>query len=154
MEAKNTLAYCSNKVLWHCAHFEAKSIRKIPIFLIYLDVLFFCSLAFFYGYFNVIELKQILSCLQANKEPFTRAMFAAKNASCQFLVVPYFVGCSAHMSIVCNLILQFYLKGLFIYKVGGCYLPSKVHRQYFSIIFNEKKWAVYSIKYSICFIGL
>jgi hypothetical protein len=34
-------------------------------------------------------------------------------------------------------------------KIGVCCLPSIVHTHYFSIIFNEKKCALYSIKYSI-----
>ncbi len=52
--------------------------------------------------------------------------------------VPYFIEYSAHMSIVCTFILQFYLNILFMNKVGECYIPSIVHMQYFSIIFNEK----------------
>ncbi len=52
--------------------------------------------------------------------------------------IPYFIEYSAHMSIVCTFILQFYLNTLFMNKVGECYLPSIVPRQYFSIIFNEK----------------
>ncbi len=35
-------------------------------------------------------------------------------------------------------ILQFYMNTLFRNKAGECYLPSRVHTQYFSIIFNEK----------------
>ncbi len=42
------------------------------------------------------------------------------------------------MCIVHTLILQFYLNTLFMNKVGECYLPSIVCRQYFSITFNEK----------------
>jgi hypothetical protein len=53
------------------------------------------------------------------------------------------------MSIVCTFILQFYLNTLLMNKIGVCCLPSIVHAQYFSIIFNEKKCALYSIKYSI-----
>ncbi len=53
--------------------------------------------------------------------------------------VPYFIMYSAHTSIVRTVILQFYPNTLFMNKVGECYLPSKVHRQYFSIIFNGKK---------------
>ena len=37
-----------------------------------------------------------------------------------------------------SFIFQFYLNFLFMNKVGECYLPSIVRRQYFSIIFNEK----------------
>ncbi len=51
------------------------------------------------------------------------------------------------MSIMRTFILQFYLNTLYINKVGECYLPSTVRRQYFSIIFNEKKSALYLIKY-------
>jgi len=51
------------------------------------------------------------------------------------------------MSIVNTIILQFYLNTLFMNKVGECYLPSIVRRQYFRIIFQWKKYALYSIKY-------
>jgi hypothetical protein len=42
------------------------------------------------------------------------------------------------MSIVRTFTLQFYLNTLFMNKVGECYLPSILRRQYFSIIFNDK----------------
>jgi hypothetical protein len=51
------------------------------------------------------------------------------------------------MSIVHTFILQFYLNALFMKKVGDCCIPSIVCKQYFSIIFNEKKCALYTIKY-------
>ncbi len=51
------------------------------------------------------------------------------------------------MSIVSTFILQFDLDTLFMNKVGECYLPSIVRRQYFRIIFQWKKYALYSIKY-------
>ncbi len=54
---------------------------------------------------------------------------------------------SVLMIIVSSFILQFYFNILFMNKLGECYLPSKVRRHYFSIIFNEKKCALYSIKY-------
>jgi hypothetical protein len=41
----------------------------------------------------------------------------------------------------------FYLNTLFMNKIGECYLLSIVRRHYFSIIFNEKKCTLYSIKY-------
>jgi hypothetical protein len=50
----------------------------------------------------------------------------------------YFIEYSANTSIVRTLILQFYQNTLFVNKVGKCYLPSIVCRQYYSIIFNEK----------------
>jgi NAD binding domain of 6-phosphogluconate dehydrogenase len=52
--------------------------------------------------------------------------------------VLYFIEYSTHMSIVRTFILQFYLNALLMNKIGKCYLPSIVHRHYFSIIFNEK----------------
>ncbi len=52
--------------------------------------------------------------------------------------VPYFTEYSVHTSIVRTFILQFYLNTVYMNKVGKCYLPSIVRRQYFSIIFNEK----------------
>jgi len=53
----------------------------------------------------------------------------------------YFIEYSVHMSKVRTFILQFYLNTLFMNKVGECYLPSIVRRQYISIIFKEKKCA-------------
>jgi hypothetical protein len=52
--------------------------------------------------------------------------------------IQHFIKYSAHTSIVCTFILQFYLNTLFMNKLGECYPPSTVHRQFFSIIFNEK----------------
>jgi hypothetical protein len=57
-----------------------------------------------------------------------------------------------HTSIVRTFILQFYLNTLFVNEIGECYLQSIVREQYFSIIFNEKKGALYSTKYNISLI--
>ncbi len=42
------------------------------------------------------------------------------------------------MNIAHTFILQFFLNTLFMNKVGECYLPSRMRKQYVSIIFNEK----------------
>ncbi len=51
----------------------------------------------------------------------------------------YFIENNAHTCVVYNFILQFYLNTLFMNKVGECYLPSIVRRQYYAIILNEKR---------------
>jgi hypothetical protein len=50
----------------------------------------------------------------------------------------YFIEYSVHTNIVHTFILQYYVNTLFMNKFSECYLPSIVHRQYFSISFNEK----------------
>ncbi len=70
-----------------------------------------------------------------------------RKVDCSTLMLPYFIEYNVKARIVCIFILQFYLKTLFMSKVGDCYLSSKVRAQYFSTIFNEKMCTLYSIKY-------
>ncbi len=64
--------------------------------------------------------------------------------------IPYFIKYNVHTSIAHTFLSQFYHNTLFMNKVGECYLPRIVRKQYFSIIFNEKKCALHSIKYGKC----
>ncbi len=81
--------------------------------------------------------------------------------------VPYFIEYNAHTSIVRTWILQWFLaKKLFLFfknnftkidhkshlKPFLSYLPCIACREYFSIIFNLKKCALYSIKYGKCWL--
>ncbi len=61
--------------------------------------------------------------------------------------LPYFIEYNVRISIVHTFNLQFYLNTLFMNKVGESCLPRIVRTQYFSITLNEKKCALYSIKY-------
>ncbi len=86
--------------------------------------------------------------------------------------LPYFIEYNAHTILVCTWISQWFLEKYFFSlfknnftRINHCifihhkthlkpllsYLPCIVHREYFSIIFNVKKCALYSIKYGICF---
>jgi hypothetical protein len=48
--------------------------------------------------------------------------------------VQHCISSSVHMCIVRTFILQIYLNTLLMYKVGECYFPNIVRRQYFSTI--------------------
>ncbi len=86
------------------------------------------------------------------------------------LLLPYFIEYNVHMSIVHTWISQWFGKKLYLFfknnftRINHCkfihhkshlkpflsYLPCIVRRKYFSIIFNVKNSALYSIKYGSC----
>ncbi len=80
----------------------------------------------------------------------TKRKFTLKSKSDHIL---YFIEYSVHNCIAYPFVLQFYLNTSLMNEVGKCYLPSKVCTQYFSIIFNEKKCALYSIKYGTYYLN-
>ncbi len=110
-----------------------------------------------------------LSCQDNSLERNTKKGFCSQRAKVTNLFgIPYFIEYTAHTSIVCTWISQWFLvKKLILFftnnftRINHCkfihhkshlkpflsYLPCILHREYFSIIFNVKKCTLYLIKY-------